>query len=186
MSGQFFITESDINNVLGDKTRAHFSKEKLQQLNFYVKVTVIETSVALNDYLKEQKDIKVVVLTDLFMFTNDKLNDISQTCRSNKTALINTSQNGLFGRVFNDFGEEFCVLDKDGEELQEVMIKDISYNEKKDGTVVTLLEGFKHRFEDGDQVVINEVLGMVAQSEEGSLSTETVNEKVVSVKVINP
>ena len=30
------------------------------------------------------------------------------------------------------------------------------------------------------------VLGMVAQSEEGSVSTETVNEKVVSVKVINP
>jgi hypothetical protein len=31
--------------------------------------------------------------------------------------------------VFNDFGKEFTVIDKDGEELQDVLIKDISYSE---------------------------------------------------------
>ena len=74
--------------------------------------------------------------------------------------MINSFQNGLFGKVFNDFGEEFLVLDKDGEELQEVMIKDISYDEIKSSTVVTLLPGFKHKYEDNDQVTIKEVLGM--------------------------
>jgi hypothetical protein len=32
------------------------------------------------------------------------------------------------------------------------MIKNIAFDEAKDGTVVTLLEGFKHKYEDGDQV----------------------------------
>ena len=32
------------------------------------------------------------------------------------------------------------------------MIKDISYNEKLESSVVTLLDGFKHKFEDGSSV----------------------------------
>lgn len=66
--------------------------------------------------------------------------------------MINAYQNGLFGKVFNDFGSEFIIQDKNGEELQEVMIKDISYSDIKETTIVTLLPGFKHRYEDGDQI----------------------------------
>jgi hypothetical protein len=53
----------------------------------------------------------------------------------------------LFSRIFNDFGSEFVILDKNGEELQEVMIENISNAEEG---VVTLLPGFKNKFEDGD------------------------------------
>ena len=115
-------------------------------MNFYVKVTVLDASVDLVEYLKGQSDLKVVVLTDLISLNEEKLSSITKVCRSKNFALINSSQNGLFGRVSNDFGEEFVVLDKDGEELQEVVIKDIVY--EKDRSVVKLL--FKHRFADGD------------------------------------
>jgi PII-like signaling protein len=48
-------------------------------------------------------------------------------------------------------------MDKDGEELQEVMIKNIAYDEAKGATVVTLLEGFKHKYEDNDHAAFKEV-----------------------------
>ena len=32
-------------------------------------------------------------------------------------ALVTAFQNGLFSSVFTDFGREFTVLDKDGEDL---------------------------------------------------------------------
>jgi hypothetical protein len=108
-------------------------------------------------------------------------------CRKNNTAFISAFQNGLFGQVFNDFGETFTVIDKDGEELQEVMIKDISWDEKHEATVVTLLEGFKHKYEDGDNVVIKELKGMeLLEEEKGEGAMPSINGKQVSVKIINP
>lgn len=65
MSGQFFISEKEVHEYDYTKTRAHYSRDKLQQLNFYVKVTVLETGTDLKTYLASQADIKVVVLTDL-------------------------------------------------------------------------------------------------------------------------
>jgi len=53
------------------------------------------------------------------------LYEINTICRQKGIAFIYASQNGLFSKVFNDFGQEFLVLDKDGEELPDVMIKNI-------------------------------------------------------------
>ena len=49
------------------------------------------------------------------------------------------------------------MLDKNGEEAVEVMIKNITTAEK---AVVTLLDGAKHPFEDGEVVIIKGVDGM--------------------------
>ena len=51
LSGQFFITNEDVSSNAIEKTRAHFSRDKLQQLNFYVKVTVLPTSETLETYI---------------------------------------------------------------------------------------------------------------------------------------
>ena len=73
-------------------------------------------------------------------------------------------------------------MDKDGEELQEVMIKNIAYDEAKGATVVTLLEGFKHKYEDNDHAAFKEVLGMrLIEDKEKSI-----NDITVTVKTINP
>lgn len=82
-----------------------------------MKVTVLDAATDLKTYIASQSDLKVAVLTDFLSFTKDKLFELNNACRAQSTALISTTQVGLFGSVFNDFGQEFVVLDKDGEEL---------------------------------------------------------------------
>lgn len=59
------------------------------------------------------------------------------------------------------------------------MIKDISCEQEG---VVTLLEGIKHKFEDGDQVEFKEVVGMKTINQ----GEDSINGKVFTVKQINP
>ena len=92
--------------------------------------------------------------------TNETLSAWGEYCRVNKIKIIIASVQGTFGRIFNDWGEEFTVLDKNGEEVPEVMIKSITNEEK---AKVELLS--KHLFEDGDMVLISNVEGMQFNSD---------------------
>ena len=166
MSGQFFISETSIN-------RATASKQKLQQLNNYVKVETCTTPLISTKFEDILADFNVVVLTD--MYSESLLTEISAFCHTVGIHFIIANVMGMYSRVFVDFGDKFEIGDKDGEELQEVMIKDIS----EDG-IVTLLDGTKHNFEDGDEVQFKEVKGMV--NEEG----ESVNGQIRKITVINP
>lgn len=85
---------------------------------------------------------------------------------------------GPFAKLFNDFGEKFEVLDKNGEDPVECMIANISSEESG---VVTLLPGVKHSYEDGDTVVFREVEGMESTKEEG----KSINGSIHKVQVIN-
>lgn len=64
------------------------------------------------------------------------------------------------------------------------MLKNIAYDDSRGATVVTLLEGFKHKYQDGDTIQFREVLGMKLIGEEEE--TQSINEKQVTIKVINP
>lgn len=57
-------------------------------------------------------------------------NLVDQYCRKKGIKFISADCHGVFTRVFNDFGEKFEVLDKNGEALQDVMIKGISNAEE--------------------------------------------------------
>ena len=160
LSGQFFLTEKDVEEQ--KHSRAHCSKDKLQQLNFYVKITVLdlESPLAIKGYIESQGDIKVAVFTEQSIYDREQLRSLNHICRASHTAFINTSQTGLFGSCFNDFGDNFSVLDKNGEELAEIMIKSISLSD--DGKViVSVLDNYKHKFEDSDVLQLKEVNGMV-------------------------
>jgi ubiquitin-activating enzyme E1 len=74
---------------------------------------------------------------------------------------------GPYGYVFNDFGSEFEVNDKNGEETVEVMIDSITNEEEG---LVTLLSGQRHSYEDGEAVRISEVKGMNLKEGEGSIN----------------
>ena len=75
----------------------------------------------------------VIILTDADNLTCKVVNEF---CRKKGIKFIAADCHGAFARVFNDFGEKFEVLDKNGEELQDVMIKNISNAEV--GTVELL------------------------------------------------
>lgn len=63
----------------------------------------------------------------------------------------------MFSSTFCDFGPEFIVSDKDGEEPLECFIGNIT---KGDPGVVTCMEGHLHGLSTGDEVTFKEVVGM--------------------------
>ena len=105
---------------------------------------------------------------------------MNNACRHTKTAFINTSQTGLFGSAFTDFGEKFTVIDKNGEELQEIMIKSIKADESSGKVIVTILDNLKHKFEDSDVIQLKEVIGMVDEN-----GTSICDIKEIRIRVIN-
>lgn len=68
----------------------------------------------------------VVMLTDADDATSKAVNEF---CRKRGIKFISADCHGVFSRVFNDFGEKFEILDKNGEELQDVIIDKISNEE---------------------------------------------------------
>jgi molybdopterin/thiamine biosynthesis adenylyltransferase len=132
LSGQFFLTETDIG-----KNRVESCLYKIQELNLYVKVD--QMSLDLTD-LSKLKDYTVIFVTELPYTDQIKLNNF---CRDNKIKFISADCNGPYARLFNDFGSEFEVLDKNGEDPTEVMIESITNAERG---MVTLLKGSKHPY----------------------------------------
>ena len=82
---------------------------------------------------------------------------VDEFCRDHGVLFIGSEVRGLFGQLFVDFGSHFVVLDKDGEELKEVLIGGITNEEEG---VVRTLGAAKHGLEDGDQVELCEISGM--------------------------
>jgi len=153
LSGQFFLNEEDIG-----KNRAQASLNKIQQLNYYVNV---DTALLDQNLPKEEAEIDKILkgytLVILSETDYETLVAINKYCRKNHIHFITTDLYGPFSRVFNDFGDEFVVIDKNGEEVQEVMLGKITNEEQG---VVSLLAGHNHKFEDGEEIIINGVEGM--------------------------
>jgi len=128
LSGQFFLNGED-----KQPTRGGACLNRLQSLNFYVKVTAIGTAPVPKDpamYEQEpwnfhQKD--VIVLTESDYETIVAVNDY---CHKKGIKFMACDAHGVYGRIFNDFGDQFEVYDTNGEALQDCLIQDISCDEK--------------------------------------------------------
>lgn len=107
-----------------------------------------------NDNLEILKQYDVVIMTEQPL-QRQKL--INAYCHENGIKFIITDCYGPFGQHFNDFGTDFEVLDKNGEDTVEVMIENITNADKG---VVTLLNKQRHPYEDGEAVRITGVKGM--------------------------
>lgn len=89
------------------------------------------------------------MLVDTDQRTQQTVNDYA---RAQGIKFIAVDTAGPFARLFNDFGPVFEVLDKNGEEASEVIIKNITNEEEG---LVTLLQGAKHPYEDGEFVTLS-------------------------------
>lgn len=67
--------------------------------------------------------LQVVVLTESSLEAQVK---IGEFCHSQGIQLIVACTRGLFGQIFCDFGDEFTVYDKTGEQPLSAMISAIS------------------------------------------------------------
>ncbi len=84
----------------------------------------------------------------------DELVRVNELCRSNGVHFIASGCHGLLGYSFTDLGDEFVVVDKDGEKV-------------KDGAIVSIteegvVESEEHGLADGDTVTFVHVEGIAA------------------------
>jgi 2-phospho-L-lactate guanylyltransferase (CobY/MobA/RfbA family) len=101
-----------------ETSKALQCKHKLQELNHYVKVTVVrdERLKTALDYLKEQKqktqeNFKVVVMTDLPNTKQAEVLETSKFCRGEKIPFIYAVVAGCSAKILTDFGESFKILE---------------------------------------------------------------------------
>jgi len=130
------------------------------------------------------QNLDVIVLTEASYETIVAVNDY---CRAKGKRFLSTDLHGVFGRVFNDYGDKFDVLDKNGEELQDVIIKSISNDEHG---IVELLPPTKHRFEDGDEVIFTKVEGMKLKEgekhEDPEVKSDNINDTIHKLVTMTP
>ena len=147
LSSQFFLSENDIG-----KNRAQCSLNKLQSLNYYVKVSCnIEEFPKINlDKFFNDNKFNVIILTECDIQTIILINNY---CRSKHISFICADIYGCVGRCINDFGDNFIVNDIDGEDPKECFIKKINIINNKEASAFAI-DGIKHNFSNGDIVSV--------------------------------
>ncbi len=85
--------------------------------------------------------------------------EIDEFTRTKGIYFIAADVRGLFGSVFNDFGDDFTCVDATGESPLSGMVVHV-----EDGpeALVTCLDETRHGLEDGDFVTFSEIKGMDA------------------------
>ena len=184
------LEEDVLNEKKKKATRGEACLPRLAQLNFYVKCRLAKpVQLPLDEAIlsEEPWNMKVYDVIILTESTVEENTFMDAYCRKHNKKFISADSYGPFGRIFNDFGDKFEVLDKNGEDLQDVMIKHISNEEKG---LVELLPTLKHKFEDGDEVLLTEVVGMDLlpglEHEDKELKSKNINETIHKVQVLTP
>ncbi|KAM7402239.1 hypothetical protein PAMP_017498 [Pampus punctatissimus] len=145
LSSQFFLKEADLGH-----NRATCSLQQLSDLNPHVCVSA--NTGPLDEELLLQ--FQVVVLTDSSL---DDQKRFGEFCHLKGIKFIVADTKGLCGQLFCDFGDEFEVLDTDGEMPVSAMIQSIS---KDNPGVVICTDDRNHGFRDGCHVSFSEIKGM--------------------------
>lgn len=136
---------------VGATSRADASFGKLQELNPYVKVSVINSLT-----LEDHAHYNVVCYTEIF--TNiDKLEEVNEFCRARKIGFIFSTSFGPSGFAFVDYGTDFIITDADGEDTKSFIAVNAT---QSNPCIITVHEDKRHKFQDGDYVQFKEVEGM--------------------------
>ncbi|KAH0792190.1 Ubiquitin-like modifier-activating enzyme 1 [Histomonas meleagridis] len=146
LASNFYLKESSIG-----QNRALACLSSLTSLNDYVTVCA-KTDELTDSFLK---NYNCIVITDYHK--ESEIQRIAEFCHQNGIKLILTETRGVFGYVFDDFGEEFVVNDPTGEQPTRFLISMITNSENG---VVTIDEDAQHGLGEGDYVRFEEVEGM--------------------------
>jgi ubiquitin-activating enzyme E1 len=147
LSSNFYCREEHVGKV----SRANASFDKLQELNPYVKVQVVD-HLSLEDHAL----YNVVCYTEIFE-NIDKLIEIDEFCRNRGVGFILSTTFGPSGFTFVDYGKDFIVTDADGEETKSFIVANATQGNP---CIINVHEDKRHKFQDGDYVTFKEVQGM--------------------------
>ena len=146
LSSHFYLSKADVG-----KPRAECCLQQLAELNNYVRVSV-HTGALDQDFLTS---FRCVVMTDSTLQDQMKVNAI---CHANDIGYIQADTRGLFASIFCDFGEDFTVYDKNGENPSSCMVTSIEAN--VEDALVTVSDDARHNLETGDYVTFTEIKGL--------------------------
>lgn len=147
LSSNFYCREEHVGKI----SRANASFDKLQELNPYVKVQVIDTLP-----LDAHAQYHVVCYTEI-LENIDKLIEVNEFCRAKNIGFILSTTFGPSGFAFLDYGTEFSINDADGEDTKAFIVVNAT---QSNPMIVTVHEDKRHKFQDGDYVSFKEVEGM--------------------------
>ena len=133
LSSNFYCREEHIGKV----ARAHASFTKLQELNPYVKVSVID-SLSLEDHAH----YNVVTYTEIFE-NIDKIIEANEFCRARNIGFILSLPYGAAGFTFLDYGTDFKVTDADGEDTKSFIVVNAT---QTNPSIITVHEDKRHKF----------------------------------------
>ena len=91
-----------------------------------MRVSLITDEQLKDDFFsKNERCIRMAVFTDCFGqgYTNSVLGNWNALCRKQGIQMIVADQVGVFSRIVTDFGPNHKIIDKNGEEAQEVMLR---------------------------------------------------------------
>lgn len=148
MASNFYITEKHVSQGI---SRAEATRPDLEELNQYV--TISSLSEEINETVIQNYDTIVVCQ---LLHTNI-LSGVNNYCRNNDKTFIFAITCGLVTNIFTDFGSEFTITDKDGENIKSAVITSIT---KDTPGLITVHDAKRHDFNDGDFVVFREIEGM--------------------------
>jgi len=172
LTANFYLTKEDVEN---QKRRDEAIMNKLSLLNPYVIVEIMKgnniyDNIKLNLDNKESK-YDVVVISEFL--SQEEIIKINEICRNNRIGFIYTSELGIYGFCFVDFGNNFKVIDENGSEPQSYTIKSITKEEKGVVTIDTTAGILK--LGNNDKVVFKEIEGMI----------ELNNKEAINIKVLS-
>jgi len=172
LSTQFYLREEDIG-----KKRSVSCHAQLAELNHYVGVEVFANEPNAQELI--ERGIKTIIVNSASLDQMIHWNDI---CRQNKIHFVSASVYGVFGSVFCDFGENFEIIDPNGESPQTYMIASITQEEV---STVTIVDDTRLDLETGDWVTFSEIKGMETKNAQGETVSINVSEPQ-QIKVLGP
>lgn len=121
LSAQFYFTPEDIG-----KNRSEVCVPHLAELNPYVSVAG-HTGDLDENFLER---FQAVVMTNNSSL--EELIRVNEFCHQHRIAFIIAETRGVFGFIFTDFGDEFKVVDKNGEEPQKHIVTSVTQVTERD------------------------------------------------------
>ena len=167
LGANFYLTEEHV----GTTSRARASLEQLQALNNYVRVDMHEG--IMDEAFISQYSVVVLSESD-----RETITQINEICRRHNIGFISTEATGASGYVFVDYGTNFRVFDKTGEENKSFIIANISQGNPG---IVQVHDEKRHTYEDGDYVVFREVQGMTEINDVAPMQVKYINRYSFSV-----
>jgi ubiquitin-activating enzyme E1 len=157
LGGNFYITPEDCQK--NNRTRAEICRDPLAALNPYVQVVRCNDSTknTMESIVEGLKTYTPTVCVITIPFVQADIITINEYCRQHSIRFIYTLSMSVFGMTFCDFGNEFIVSDKDGEnpavsQIESIVLPDV---DNPNLTIKVLEDQGRHGLENGDQVQFN-------------------------------